>query len=33
MARHYLERTEWELERGGFKEYFGELLDFMWSRF
>lgn len=32
VAKRYLERVEWELERGGFKGYFGELLDYMWSR-
>jgi len=32
MAKRYLKRVEWELERGGFKGHFTELLDYMWSR-
>ncbi len=32
LAKRYLERVEWELERGGFKDHFTELIDYMWSR-
>jgi len=32
LAKSYIRRTEWELERAGLKEYFGDLLNYMWSR-
>jgi len=32
LARSYLKRTEWELERGGFSDSFSDLLSYMWSR-